>query len=130
MIENTGNRQETGGSFRMIDPKLIEAFHFMWDKFPEVVMLIHKNRTIIATNKAGEKAGLYPVNTKCSARPPVEAHRGCKANEALAHKEFKYKKRKGNHGDIYIYWLPIDEYPEYYVHFAVGLSFDYEYEHA
>jgi hypothetical protein len=34
--------------------KVIEAFHLMWDFFPEPVGLIAKNRTVLAINRAAE----------------------------------------------------------------------------
>jgi hypothetical protein len=106
--------------------KLVEAFHLMWDNYPESVMLIHKDRTIIAANKAGEKAGRQ-VGIKCATIKPPEIHKGCKANEALANSVPTYRKKKGNLGDIISFWLPIDGYTDYLIHFSVGGAIKYEY---
>ena len=35
----------------MNDEELIKAFHVMWNGFPEAVMVIKKDREIIAVNK-------------------------------------------------------------------------------
>jgi hypothetical protein len=75
----------------MADTKLTDAFHLMWDEFPEGVILVHKDRTIIATNKAGEKPGCQ-INTKCFARPPIGGHQRCKANEASHIKNLNTEK--------------------------------------
>jgi hypothetical protein len=63
--------------------KHIEAFHLMWSNFPELVRLIFKDRTVIAFNKAGGKAG-YLIGSKCFASLSLEAHIICLANEAMA----------------------------------------------
>jgi hypothetical protein len=110
----------------MADQKIIEAFHLMWDFFPEPVRLIEKNRTVLAVNRVAEKSGMQ-LGIKCSSIPPLESHKGCKANAALSTKEYQCSKWKGKLGDVLTYWLPIDEYPDYYVHFSVGLRLDYEF---
>jgi hypothetical protein len=107
-----------------MEQNLINAFHLMWDNFPEPVILIHKDRTIVAINKACEITGVQ-TNTKCLALQPSERHKGCKANEALMNKEASYRKRKGDFGDVIAFWLPIDECQEYLIHFSVGRK-DYE----
>jgi hypothetical protein len=66
----------------MVDEKLIESFHLMWDNYPETVILIYEDRTIFATNKADEKAGRQ-VGVKCYSTTAHEIHKGCKANEAV-----------------------------------------------
>lgn len=61
--------------------ELIKAFEMMWGSFPEPVMLIHRSRTILATNAVCQQLGAVP-GTKCNAVQP-EKHAGCKANQAL-----------------------------------------------
>lgn len=51
----------------MDEQKLFEAFHMMWDNFPELVMLIKKSRQIYAVNKKAESLGLRE-GIKCSSR--------------------------------------------------------------
>lgn len=110
----------------MVDQDVIEAFHLMWDNFPESVMLLNKEREIIASNKAGQDLGRIP-GMKCSSIQPLASHQGCKANEALRTHEYTYRKRKGNLGDVVSFWLPIDGYPDYLIHFSVGGPIKYEY---
>jgi len=40
-----------------ISEEIRRNFHLFWDNFPFPVMLVHKERTIIDRNKAGETAG-------------------------------------------------------------------------
>jgi hypothetical protein len=109
----------------MADQKIIEAFYLTWNSFPEPVMLVERNRTILALNRAAEKEGRQ-IGIKCSSMPPLERHSGCKANAALSTKECQYAKWKGNFGDVITYWMPIDEYPDYFIHFSVGQKLTYE----
>jgi len=37
-----------------VDPSIIEAFDLMWGQFPEPVTLVHKHRTVLAVNEAGQ----------------------------------------------------------------------------
>jgi len=66
----------------MIDPKVIEAFHMMWDSFPATVRLIHKNRTVIAVNAVAKERG-FQAGVPCYQVGTPEQHKGCRANEAL-----------------------------------------------
>jgi hypothetical protein len=55
-------------------------------------------------------------------------HQGCKENEAFISKNFTYRKRKGDNGDIVAFLLPVEGYPEYFVHFSMGrIINNYEY---
>jgi hypothetical protein len=110
----------------MVDKKLVEAFHLMWDNFPEPVRLIHKDRTILVLNKAGEKVG-WQTGTKCSSIPPLEAHKICKANEAIKNHVYTYAETEGNLGGESVYfWIPVDGYNDYFIHFAIGRRVKYE----
>jgi hypothetical protein len=109
----------------MADQKIIEAFHLMWDFFPEPVRLIERNRTVLAVNRIAEKSGMQ-LGIKCSSIPPLASHKGCKADAALSAKEYQYSKWKGGLGDVITYWLPIDGCPDYYIHLSVGLRMNYE----
>ena len=44
----------------MKDEELIQAFHVMWNDFPEAVMIIKKDREIIAVNSKAADFGLKP----------------------------------------------------------------------
>ncbi|MDF2634250.1 MAG: hypothetical protein K0R78_1124 [Pelosinus sp.] len=107
-----------------MDAKVIEAFHMMWDNFPEAVMLIHKNREILAVNVACSKVGGV-VGVKCSELGGPERHKGCLANQAIATKQTTYSKSEVGGKTIIGYWMPLTDYPDVYVHFGVGVMVDY-----
>lgn len=106
------------------DQTLIESFHLMWGNFPEPVMLIHKNREIIAVNALCTSIGRTP-GSRCIEQGALEAHAGCLANEALQQQKATYKKIVHGEKNIISYWLPIEGFPEYFIHFGVGLTIDY-----
>ena len=108
----------------MTDQELIQAFHAMWDNFPEVVMLILKSREIIAVNKSGQDLGIKP-GIRCSSFGKPEQHKGCLCNKAADSKQPVYITYQGPYGKAYGYWLPVPEKPEWIIHFGVGRSFEY-----
>jgi hypothetical protein len=81
--------------------------------------------TVLAVNRTAEKCGMQ-IGIKCYSIPPLESHRWCNANAALIAKECRYSKLKGSLGDVITYLLPVDGYPDYYIHFSVGFRIDYE----
>ncbi|MDR0620354.1 MAG: hypothetical protein LBJ61_00510 [Deltaproteobacteria bacterium] len=110
-----------------VDEKLLNAFHLMYDCYPEPVQLAHVSRTILAVNPAGLAAG-KAVGLKCSKIGPPEGHRGCLATHAV--KELKAKWRQvdatATLGRKFVtFWLPLEGYPNYYVHFSCGSKIDY-----
>ena len=100
------------------EEKLIEAFEMMWGKFPEPVMLIHRNRTILAANECCKSIGGVP-GVKCNAVQP-ERHKGCKANEALDKNETRIASASFGETPITSYWIPVSGAADYYVHFGIG----------
>lgn len=106
--------------------EIIDAFHTMWDNFPEPVSLVHKSRTVMAINKALKKMEYLQPGMNCSKTGAPGAHKGCLANKALATKQAVYSATKHNDKDIIAYWLPLDEYPDFFVHFGVGVTIDYK----
>ena len=42
----------------MTDQEVINAFHIMWDNFPEPVTITQRSREIIAVNKKAAELGL------------------------------------------------------------------------
>ncbi|AIF54108.1 hypothetical protein [Pelosinus sp. UFO1] len=107
-----------------MEAKVIEAFHMMWDNFPEAVMLIHKSREILAVNNACRNAGGV-VGGKCSELGGSERHKGCLANQAIATNKATYSKSEVGGKEIIGYWIPLTDYPDIYVHFGVGIMVDY-----
>lgn len=109
-----------------MNPSVIEAFHLMYDHYPESVMLIHKNREIIAVNPAGASIGREP-GMRCAQLQPKISHIGCRADEAIHTGEMTYRKKSGTNGDVISFWLPIDGYPDCLIHFSVGGMKQYDY---
>jgi hypothetical protein len=102
---------------------LEKAFQLMWGNFPEAVQLTYKTREVIALNKAGLKLG-RSTGTKCSARGAVEDHRGCLANQAMSTQQPVFKKIEFYGREIITYWLPVDGYPDLFIHFAIRTAID------
>ena len=101
--------------------EIISIFHTMWGSFPEPVILILKNREILAVNKAAQTSGAE-VGMKCSAMRPTERHQGCKANDAFETGKAAYHRVRHGEFDVYMFWLPVEGYPEYVIHFPVGFA--------
>ena len=109
----------------MIDSKVIEAFQLMWGNLPEPALLIHKSRKIVAVNAVSEKLGRVE-GTTCASYGGPENHKGCKANQVLANHQPAFLKKKHGEKEIIAYWLPLDGYPDFYVHFNIGVMIDYD----
>lgn len=110
----------------MTNEEIIRAFHCMWDGFPEPIMLIEKNRNIVAVNKKCAEFGMK-IGTKCSSYGKPEQHKGCRANEAADTKQPICITYPGPFGkDAYGYWSPLPEKPEWMLHFSIGITMEYE----
>lgn len=104
---------------------VVSAFHMMWGNFPENVTLVHKSKEIIAVNKAGAKLGICKPGIKCSSIGGTGAHKGCLAHKALAAHEPVHVYMPMSDGYSVGFWIPLDEHPDYFLHFSVGLSINY-----
>ncbi|MDR2808224.1 MAG: hypothetical protein LBB43_04355 [Spirochaetaceae bacterium] len=49
----------------------------------------------------------------------------CKANGCMKNHTATYAKWNGSLGDAVSFWLPIDGYSDYFIHFSVGASIKY-----
>ncbi len=110
-----------------VDEALIRAFHLMYDHFPEPAQLTHKSKQIVALNPACKAIG-REVGMMCIKHGPPEAHAGCLANKAIKNQTATWKTKPTtslNEQTGVIFWLPVDGYPDFYIHFAVGYSKDY-----
>ena len=87
----------------MENQNVIDAFHMMWDNFPEPVMLIQKSRQIYAVNKKAASMGLN-TEMKCS-QIGTEPHRGCLCNKAADEKKAVYITYETPLGQAYGYWI-------------------------
>ena len=102
----------------MVDQKIIDAFHMMWGSFPAPVRLIHKNRTVLAVNEAALNVGMK-TDVSCFSIGAPEAHKGCKANEAIS----SNKAQILNVGSEKIkYWLPVKGCADVYVHYTITID--------
>ncbi|MDL2272610.1 hypothetical protein LJC23_06220 [Desulfovibrio sp. OttesenSCG-928-I05] len=99
------------------DPKLLEAFHLMWDAYPGPASLVHASKRILAVNDACREGGRVP-GMVCSTWPSPDNHRGCMAQRALAEQVPFFKEVRRPGGVFRVYWLPVAGYPDCYVHFT------------
>ena len=99
------------------DPKLIEAFTLMWGAYPAPASLVHKSRTIIAVNAACRAGGRKP-GMNCATWPSPSGHKGCMADRVIADQKPYRKENHAPGGMTRVYWLPIPDYPDFYVHFT------------
>ncbi len=107
----------------MTEQKMLDAFQMMWGPFPEPVLLVHKNRTILAVNDLARSVGI-PVETKCFSLNPEArgaACKHCKANLALWERCTICIEETQNGRRIIGYWMPLKD-EDIYVHFGVGTA--------
>jgi hypothetical protein len=105
-------------------PEIIKAFHLMWDMFPSVVLLLRKDRTILACNRAAKDRGVL-LGTKCYQLTGGDGiHKVCLGNAAL--EEGIGKRSVGYYGPskrfVDSYWLPISGEKDLFVHFAIDIT--------
>jgi hypothetical protein len=108
----------------MVAQKILDAFETMWGPFPEPVMLIHKDRTILARNELARTAGI-PAGIKCFSLNPEAvstACKQCKANLALREHRAVCTEGMQNGNRIIGYWMPLKDDQEVYVHFGIGVA--------
>ena len=106
-----------------VSEELRNNFHLFWDNFPSPVMLVHKNRTIIDANKAGQAIGC-PVGMRCVDIGEKKHHAGCRANYALREqvgvRAVSYIEHLGQVVDGY--WIPLAGSKDFYVHFSIDIT--------
>lgn len=108
----------------MLEQRILDSFQTMWGPFPEPVMLIHKNRTILAVNDFARNLGI-PDGIKCfSLNPEAEKDqcRRCKANLALKTGETVTSLENMQGIPVIGYWMPLKEVPDVYIHFGIGTA--------
>lgn len=97
--------------------EVVDAFHLMWDNFPEPASLVHKSREIVAVNKEH----FFPPGVFCSRTGRNGPHKACLAGKALAegkavvvpfHSPLEDK-------ELITYWIPLEGHPDYYIHTSV-----------
>ena len=97
------------------EEELVQAFHLMWDNYPEQVRLIRRDYQVVAGNPAYLRMG-GQVGGKCNVGP-AEFHKGCRAREALDAGETKTVRHEV--GDFVSFWVPVKG-EDYYIHFTNG----------
>lgn len=106
-----------------VNEEIFRNFHLFWDNFPFPVMLVHKDRTILDRNRAGEAVG-YVAGSKCVDMGSKEDHKGCLANQAL-------RDQSGKRVVGYVapakavldaYWIPLAGSEELYLHFFTDIT--------
>ena len=110
-----------------VDEKLIEAFHLMFDHFPEGAQLAHKSKKIVALNPACKAMG-REVGMICAKDGPPEAHKSCLANKTVKNHKATWVTGAQTvpNGPVSVtLWLPIDGYPDFFIHFGVGYMKNY-----
>ncbi|GHU57864.1 hypothetical protein FACS1894133_1540 [Clostridia bacterium] len=116
----------------MVDLNVIEAFHIMWDKFAEPVMLIHKTKALLAVNEtfavnvekiAGINAAEL-VGKKCTSLATPEVHKFCLANKvadkALETRQTVCLKQVFGEEEVMSFWIPVSGCSDVFVHFDIG----------
>lgn len=110
------------------DPRLVDAFQLMWGNFPDPMMLVHRDRTILAVNDACAAQGTA-AGRKCFSYNPVpgavenSACKACQANKALeAGSTVACEGEFGGGPRIRAYWIPLKGSSEVYVHGYTSIS--------
>lgn len=99
--------------------KEIESFHLLWDRFPDKVRLIRKDRTVVAVNQYAERIGMK-TGVRCAETGPGKAHDGCLANMALEEKTAKHIFFVDD--NRIRFWIPVTGSEELYVHFSFSIA--------
>ncbi len=102
------------------EEEIVQAFHMMWDSYPEQVRLIDRHYRVAAGNPAYTGAG-GQTGVQCNVGP-AEMHRGCQAMSALSTGETKSIRHQAGDACFESFWIPVGGDGEYYVHFTNGLN--------
>ena len=108
----------------MISQTLLDAFQTMWGPFPEPVLLVAKDRTVLAVNDFAREVGVS-AEVKCYSLNPEaggKACKQCKANLALNEHRAVCSTEIVDGKAMTSYWIPLKEEPEIYVHFGIGAA--------
>lgn len=99
----------------MSEERAIEMFHSMWDYFPARARLIRRDKLVLAVNAYAANEGMC-AGERCCDRPPLESHRHCLANAAL---EGRTGRKVVRADGTIVFWAPLGEYDELYVHGSI-----------
>ena len=104
---------------------VIDAFHLMWNGFPEPVMLTHKSFQVVAVNRACAARGMEP-GFHCNKIGTPEQHKGCLSQKCVRTGEAQYVPIPLPDHEAVGFWLPVEGHPEFFIHFGVGTSLNYK----
>ena len=104
-----------------VPQSVIDAFHLMWDEFPEPAQLHHKSKQILAVNKASAAIGMQP-GMVCSKLGSPESHKGCLAARCLKEGRAQHVCASMGGRDIIRFLQPLAGYPAPHVHYDVGCA--------
>lgn len=107
-----------------VKPETITSFKAMWNRHPEAVLLLNKERELLAVNEAAEKMGI-PVGMQCyklGGRDTICP--GCKGNASLRKGigMSRVAYSEGLKQCIDSYWIPVEGEEDVYVHFGNDIS--------
>ncbi len=106
-----------------LSDEIRNGFHLFCDNFPFPVMLIHKDRTILAVNKTGKEAG-YPAGVRCIEMGKKEHHGVCLANQALSQQTAKRLVAYFDFRNAVLdtYWIPLAGSNDLFLHFSPDIT--------
>ena len=109
-----------------IETKLSEAFHLMYDGFPEPVQLAHKTYRVVAVNPACAKFGRAPGQICAQGCPGLKAGLCRQAQmRKTGVTTWLYTEKTESKPSSTTFWIPVAGYPDYYVHFGIGVTIDF-----
>jgi hypothetical protein len=109
----------------MTDPALTAAFDQMWGRFPDPMLLVRRDRTILAQNDAAQAQPWGVVGGKCyEANPASQGHvcPGCQAHAALDQGTAIVCEGAREGKRIRDYWIPVKGARDVYVHGCATLG--------
>ena len=105
---------------------LSEAFHLMYDGLPEPVQLCHKTYRVVAVNPACERYGRKPGVVCAQGCPGLKAGLCRQAQMRKAGTTtWLYTEKTETTPRMTTFWIPVAGYPDYYVHFGIGVTIDF-----
>jgi hypothetical protein len=113
----------------MYDPKtdsaLTDAFDQMWGRFPDPMLLVRRDRTILAQNDAAQAQPWGRVGGKCYDANPAalgQVCQGCQAHAALDRGTAIACEGVQGGRRIRDYWIPVKGERDVYVHGSATLG--------
>jgi hypothetical protein len=119
--EKRSMKDQNGLASRGGRTEAARAFHLMWDAFPYLVLLLEKDRTIVASNRAAVKMGALPGMKCYEWHKHAGVHPHCKGNAAL--ESGTAMRSVGAYRDRVLdsYWIPAGD-GELMIHFSIDIT--------